>query len=117
MRTSVSANIAARVGYSGAKVHRFHVTVAWDERDQTAKVYTGQVYCGSQRWGSSPYVVSLDPTAVNCQRCGNGPAPDDVWETSDRRDISVSDASRIVQRGRSRWLEPTEWAIEQVRPA
>jgi hypothetical protein len=76
---SVSAPVAARVGYSGTKVHSLTVTVQRTSLQHPREpgalaVYYGAVNCGSRRGLSGDGVVSLDASKVNCERClAHGP--------------------------------------------
>lgn len=117
MKTTINVAVAAGVGMSGEKIHRMPVSVRFDAMSGTVGTYFGSVYCGSRRQGSGTFVQSLDPSTVNCLRCGTGPEHETTREFGNTRWIGIADASRVIEtHGRGSRITATPWAIETVTP-
>lgn len=130
VQTIIGATITARVGWSGAKQHAYHVMIRWEPeytfvqgpktgqtRPAHVAVYTGQVYCGSQRAMSGSRPTGLNTDGVTCERClKRGKPVDRDTVGANQRWISVADATRALAIDARGNLVPTEWATEMVTP-
>ena len=114
----IDTYLPVRVGRSGTKVHDLHASARWNARKGTVSIYTGQTYCGSQRFGSGWYAV--DPaTMPTCQRCGTRARHRiDFVRTNTIGDLTVEFHSNpldvVIPRGST--LTPTAEVIEKLTP-
>lgn len=115
MRTIVDTTIAVRIGRTGAKSHKLVLSVQ-QGRDGRAAVYSGQTYCGSQRFTSGWSVIGLNEP-ITCTKCGPRETEDRISEYSTMRVYRIADPLRVIQelpRNSYARLTPTTWAASLV---